>query len=133
MNWTRVILGGVAAGLATAVVGFLTHGMIMANTYKTHDQVFSQTQAHPAKFVAIAVVVAIFIAVLFAKTRASWAAGLKGGMTFGLWFGLAIFFMNFYYPLVIDGFPYFLGWCWGGIDLIEGLVGGAVLGAIIKS
>jgi hypothetical protein len=132
MNWTRVILGGLAAGIVTNLADFVTHGMIMANTYKKYDQVFSQTQANPAKFFAISMAVGVFVAILFAKTRASWPEGVKGGLAFGFWFGLAMFFMNFYNPLVIAGFPYFLSWCWGGIGLIDGLVAGAVLGAIIK-
>ena len=132
MNWTRVLLGGLVAGIVTNLADFVMHGMIMANTYKKYDQVFTQTQASPAKFAAVSIVVAVFIAILFAKTRGSWADGAKGGAAFGLWFGLAIFFLNFYSPLVIAGFPYYLGWCWGGMGLIDSLLGGAVLGAIIK-
>jgi hypothetical protein len=132
MNWTRVLLGGLLAGIVTNLSGWVMHGMIMADTYKKYDQVFSQTGANPAKFFAVAIAVAVFTAILFAKTRASWAEGVKGGVTFGFWLGMAVFFANFYYPLVIAGFPYYLGWCWGGIRLIEGLIGGAVLGAIIK-
>lgn len=131
MNWTRVILGGVAAGVVTNVADFVMHGMIMAPTYTKYPEVFSQTQANPAYFAAISIVVGIFTAILFGKTRGSWAPGLKGGATFGFFFGLAFFFMNFYNPLVIGGFPYYLSWCWGGIGLIDGVIGGAVLGAII--
>jgi hypothetical protein len=131
MNWTRVLLGGVVAGLVTSVADFVLHGVIMADTYKRYSDVFSQTQANPAYFVAISVVVGIFVAILFGKTRASWGAGWKGGAAFGFFLALAMFFTNFYYPLVIAGFPYYLGWCWGGIGIIEGLIGGAVLGAIV--
>jgi hypothetical protein len=132
MNWGRVLVGGVVAGVVTTAADFVTHGMIMADTYKKYSEVFSQTPANPAYFAAISVVVGIFVAILFGKSRASWAAGWKGGLAFGFWFGMAMFFMNFYYPLVIGGFPYYLGWCWGGIGLIDGLVGGAVLGAIVR-
>ncbi|MBP1643406.1 MAG: hypothetical protein H6Q03_2075 [Acidobacteria bacterium] len=132
MNWGRVILGGVVAGIVTWLADFVMHGMIMAETYKKYSQVFTQTAANPAAFAAISIVVGIFVAILFARTRASWAAGWQGGLAFGFWFGMALFFMNFYYPLVLDGFPYYLGWCWGGIRLIDGLLGGVVLGAIVR-
>ncbi len=131
MNWTRVLLGGIVAGIVTNIADFLMHGMVMAETYKKYDQVFSQAEANPLHFAAVSVVVAIFVAILFGKSRASWGAGWKGGAAFGLWFGLAFFFMNFYHPLVIAGFPYYLAWCWGGIGLIDGVLAGAVLGAII--
>jgi uncharacterized protein YacL len=131
MNWTRVIIGGVVAGIVTNLADFVMHGMIMANTYKKYDQVFNQTQANPLKFAAISIVVALCVAILFAKTRQNWAAGWMGGLTFGFFFGLATFFMNFYNPLVIGGFPYYLAWCWGGMGLIGAMFGGAVLGALI--
>jgi hypothetical protein len=132
MNWGRVLTAGVVAGVVVNLVDFVLHGVIMAETYKKYDTVFTQTQANPAYFFAAAIAIGIFVAILFAKTRASWAEGWKGGMTFGLWFGLATFFFNFYSPLVIADFPYYLAWCWGGIGLIDSLVGGSVIGAIIK-
>lgn len=131
MNWGRIIGGGVAAGIVTWLADFVMHRVLLGETYKRYDEAFSQTQANPMSFAAISIVVAIFTAVLFAKSRGSWGAGAKGGATFGLYLGLAFFFMNFYNPLVIEGFPYYLGWCWGGIGVIDGVLGGAVLGAII--
>ena len=132
MHWTRILAGGVVAGIVVNLVDFVLHGQVMAETYKKYDTVFSQKEANPAYFFAAAILVGIFVALLFAKTRASWAEGWKGGATFGLFFGLATFFMNFYNPLVIADFPYYLSWCWGGIGVIDGVVGGAVLGSIIK-
>lgn len=131
MNWTRVLAGGIAAGIVTNLADFVQHGMIMANAYKKYP-VFTQTAANPAMFAFVSVVVGICIAILFGRTRGSWAAGWKGGMTFGFYFGLAIFFMGFYNPLVLEGFPYHLAWCWGGIGMIDALIGGAVLGAIVR-
>jgi hypothetical protein len=56
----------------------------------------------------------------------------KGGMTFGFWLGLVAFFATFYNPLIFQGFPYFLSWCWGAITLIGWLVYGAIVGAMYK-
>jgi len=36
-------------------------------------------------------------------------------------------------PLVLEGFPYFLSWCWGAITMIDSVILGAVLGAMYKS
>lgn len=131
MNWGRIIGGGVAAGIVTWLADFVMHGVLLGETYKRYDEAFSQTPANPMSFLGIAVVVGIFTAVLFGKSRGSWGAGAKGGMTFGLYLGLAYFFMNFYMPLVIEGFPYYLAWCHGGIGLIDAVLAGAVLGAIV--
>jgi hypothetical protein len=130
MNWTRVLAGGVAAGIVTNLADFVQHGMILAEAYKKYA-VFTKTAANPAMFAFVSVVVSLCIAILFARTRSSWAAGWKGGATFGFFFGLAIFFMGFYNPLVLEGFPYHLSLCWGGIGMIDSVLGGIVLGAII--
>jgi len=132
MSWTRTILAGLAAGVAVDIANFVQHGLIMGNTYRQYDTVFSQQQANPLFFLLIDVCIGITAAILFARSRGSWAAGIKGGVIFGCFLGLVSVFPNFYYPLVIDGFPYHLAWCWGGINLIDAVIGGAVLGLIYK-
>jgi len=132
MNWGRVLAGGVVAGLVMNAADFVQHGVLLAGTYKKYADAFSQTPVSPLYFLAISLCVGIFTAILFGKTRASWAPGWKGGLSFGFFFALAIFFLNFYDPLVIGGFPYHLAWCWGGINVVDGLLGGAVMGAIIR-
>jgi hypothetical protein len=132
MNWGRIALAGVAAGIVTTVSDFVLHGVVMAPTYKRLSQVFSQTQASPAWFVLVAVTICLMSALLFARTRGSWAAGWKGGLAFGFFLGLVLFFQGFYDPLVLDGFPYYLSWCQGGIAMIDSLLAGAVIGAILK-
>ncbi|MGB6002801.1 MAG: hypothetical protein WBI00_20175, partial [Thermoanaerobaculia bacterium] len=89
--------------------------------------------AHPAHFFLVAIVIGIAAAILFARTRGSWPAGIKGGVIFGLFLGCVLFFQSFYNPLVLEGFPYYLSWCWGGIKLIDSVIFGAVVGAIYKS
>jgi hypothetical protein len=132
MNWTRIALAGVAAGIVTWISDFVLHGIVMAPTYRRLSQVYSQTQASPALFLLIAVTLGFMAALLFARTRVSWALGWKGGLTFGLFLGLVLFFQRFYDPLVIDGYPYYLSWCQGGINMIDSLLAGAVIGAISK-
>ncbi len=131
MNWTRIVLAGVVAGVVAFFASFVMHGILLADTYKKYTDAFSQVPVSPLKFLAVALAVNICVAILFGRTRASWAAGWKGGVTFGLFLGIASFFANFYNPLVIGGFPYYLSWCWGGIGVINGLLTGAVLGAIV--
>jgi hypothetical protein len=133
MNWTRIALAGVAAGLVTWISDFVLHGMVMRSTYMGLSQVFTQTESNPAWFLLIAVTICVMAALLFARTRGSWGAGWKGGLTFGFFLGLVIFFQRFYDPLVVDGYPYYLAWCQGGISMIDSLLAGAVLGAVIKS
>jgi len=133
MSWTRVLTAGVVGGIVVNLVDFVMHGVIMSSTYMKYP-VFSQEEdpANIGWFFVIAVCIGIFAALLFAKTRGSWAAGIKGGVTYGFFLGLIFFFQPFYNPLVLEGFPYYLSWCWGGIGMIDALVLGAVLGALYK-
>jgi hypothetical protein len=129
MDWTKALITGVVGGVVLTAYNFFMHGVIMANAYTKHT-LFRQDQANPLWFLLVAVMLGIFGALLFAKTRDSWAAGLKGGLTFGFWLGMVAFFFQFYSPLIYEGFPYHLSWCWGGINLIGWMVFGAVAGMI---
>jgi hypothetical protein len=131
MNWTRVLLAGLAAGIVTHIADFVMHGVILAPTYMRFTEVFSQTPASPLYFALISICIGLAAAVLFGRTRSSWAPGWTGGLTFGLFVGLLGFFPNFYNSLVIEGMPYFLSWCWGGATMIDSLLAGTVIGVIV--
>lgn len=130
MNWSKTILAGVVGGVAMWLAGGVLHGFIMAGTYAKYE-VFRQ-DGGVLHFLLVAVMISLFAALLFAKTRGTWAAGFKGGATFGFYLGLFSFFAQFYSPLIIEGFPYYLSWCWGGIGLIEMTIMGAAMGAVYK-
>lgn len=131
MSWSKILMGGVAAGIAMSIVEFVLHGMVMGSTYMKYP-VFTQEQASPFYFVFVAVCVAIAAAMLFGKSRACWGEGASGGATFGFFLGLVAFFTFFYNPLVYEGYPYYLSWCQGTITLIAVTVAGTVLGLVIK-
>lgn len=133
MNWMRIALAGLAAGVVTWISDFVLHGIVMGPTYMRLDEVYTQTAANPAWFLLISVTIALMAALLFARSRGSWAPGWKGGLTFGFFLGLVIFFQRFFDPLVVEGFPYYLAWCQGGISMIDSLLAGAVIGSIVKS
>lgn len=132
MNWKRVLLAALLGGIAHNLVSFVLHGLIMANTYASLDTVFSQEQASPAWFALISLVVAFFLTVLFQKTRQMWADGPRGGVVFALWVALIVGFNQFFLALVIDGMPYYLVWCWLGMDVISLCSAGAVIGWMIR-
>ncbi len=132
MNWQRALLAGVAAGVVLWIADFIMHGLIMAETYKKYPEVFTQEQANPFAFLLIAECIGIFAGILFGKTRQSWADSFKGGATFGFFLGMIAFWNRFYDALVVDGYPYYLSWCQGGMALIGAVIGGAVLGAIYR-
>ena len=132
MNWSKIVIGGVVAGIALNLTEWLFHGMIMRSTYEKYPDVFDQEPSSPLYFLLAAVCVALAAAILFSKSRNSWAAGAKGGATFGACLGLVAFFTFFYNPLVFDGYPYYLAWCQGSITFIGMVIAGTMLGLVIK-
>lgn len=133
MNWTKILLAGIVGGVLGTIADFITHGVILGNTYTKYPETFSQTATNPLYFLAISIFIGFFAAILFSKTRKCWADGWKGGATFGFYLGLVFFFSQFYSALVIDGFPYFLSWCHGGSSLIAATIMGLGLGLVLKN
>ena len=132
MNWSKAIIAGVVGGIVMTLANWVMHGMIMGASYMKYPEVFRQEDAGFHYFFFVGIMVAIMAAILFGKTRAVWAEGVMGGVTFGFFAGMVGFFTHFYQPLTIDGFPYFMSWCWGGITVIAFVILGAVLGAMMK-
>lgn len=131
MNWMKVVIAGLVGGVVMNLADFVMHGMIMSSTYARYP-VFQQQEGNPIWFFVVAVCFGIAGAALFARTRDSWGDGAKGGATFGLFFGCVSFFAAFYNPLVFEGFPYYLAWCWGGMNLIDGVILGSVIALVYK-
>ncbi len=132
MKWNRIIVAAMVGGIVMWLASFVLHGLVMGGTYMKYPEVFIQEEGNPLWFLILEILIALPAAVLFAKTRGSWSEGIVGGVTFGFWVGALGFFAQFFNPLVIEGFPYYMGWCWGGINMLVALCLGAVLGALIK-
>ena len=132
MNWTKAALTAVVGGIVMWLVSFVLHGMILGNTYMKYTDVFTQEAANPFSFLIVEILIAFPAAVIFARTRGSWGTGIGGGLIFGFWLGLFGGFAQHFNPLVIEGFPYYLAWCWFGTNMIVSLALGAVLGLMIR-
>lgn len=132
MNWGKVLLTGGVGGVVVWLFNFLMHGVIMSNAYARYSSLFSQEEGNPIWFLLVAACMATAVAMIFSKTRSSWGDGVKGGVIFGAFVGLVGFFAQFYAPLIYNGFPYYLAWCWGGIEILGWMIFGAVASFIIK-
>lgn len=131
MNWGKVLIAGIIGGVALNIADFIMHGLIMASAYAKYP-IFEVEPANPLHFTLVALFLGLASATLFARTRSSWKAGLSGGATFGFFLGLVAFFPPFYNSLVFTGFPYYMSWCWGGINLIGFVVLGSVIGLVYR-
>ena len=131
MNWGRIAIAGIVGGICLNVANFIQHGFIMGASY-TKYPIFEVAPANPLMFTMTDILIGLTAAILFAKTRKSWSDGAVGGLSFGILLGLVGFFPNFYNSLVLNGFPYHLSWCWGGITVVGYAVMGTVQGLLYR-
>ncbi len=131
MDMKKALIAGLVAGVALFVYEFVIHALLLAGTYAEYNQVFRQ-DGNPVYFPLLALAQALAAGVIFAKTRSAWGAGFKGGATFGFWIGLVFFFREFYNPLTIEGFPYYLAWCWGTALMLGWIIAGSVMSLMYK-
>jgi hypothetical protein len=132
MNLGRAMLAALIGGVVMWLVSFVLHGIVMSGAYMKYPEVFVQGEGNPFPFLLLEILIAFPAAMIFAKTRQSWSGGIAGGLAYGFWLGLVGSFAQLFNPLVMEGFPYYMGWCWWGINLITTLTLGATLGLVIK-
>lgn len=133
MNWTKILTVTAVGGIVLWLWSFLAHGVLLRNTYMSMPEVFgSGEDGNPLHFLFVQLFVVFAGALLFAKTRNSWKEGARGGSEYGFYLGLIPLFASLMNPLVFDGFPYYLGWCWGTITLIGWVGVGAIAGMLYK-
>jgi hypothetical protein len=91
INWSRVILGGLLAGLVLNVVDFVYYGMVMKEDMAAAMQAFGK-QPIPASMISVLLVwdfvMGIGLVWLYAAIRPRFGAGVKTAVIAGLalWF-----------------------------------------------
>ncbi len=126
--WLAVL----AAGVVVNVYDFVMHGMILGNTYKSMPEVFNQTE-NPTWFIVGDFVAVLVFAWFYDKVYASFGGGTMGGLMYGLYAGVLVSFPTWIFNhLIFAGFPYGMAWQITLLNIIWGVIAGAVLGAIYK-
>jgi len=126
----RTILAVIAVFIAWSILDFVIHGLLLQSTYEATASlwrpmdemnmplIYLVTLAYAACFVAI-------YGVLISEK--SFTAGIKFGGLFGLAAGISMGFGSYSYMPI----PLTLAWSWFFGMLIEGIVAGALVGAIL--
>jgi len=128
----RFILAVVAVFVAWSVLDFIIHGLILQSTYQATAQLWRPMgQIKMGLMYLVTFVVAASFAGLYAilVSPKSAAAGLKYGLLFGIATGFPMGFGTYSYMPV----PLTLAVTWFIGSLIEMIVAGAIVGAIIKA
>ncbi len=128
----RTVLAIIAVFIAWSVLDFIIHGMLLQSTYEATAQLWRPMEEmkmslmYFVTFLFTATFVLIYALLISEKSLAS---GLKFGTLFGIAIGLSMGFGS-YSSMPI---PLMLAWSWFFGSLIEALVAGVIVGAIVKS
>jgi hypothetical protein len=127
----KYLLGSLAVFIAWSILDFVIHGHLLGPTYAATASLWrpmDQMNMGLMSFVR-AVCALTFTGIYAYMVRGnSVSAGLKYGLVFGLGAGVSMGFGSYGYMPI----PMSLAWGWFLSCLVSALVGGAIIGGIIK-
>lgn len=128
----RFILAAVSIFIAWSVLDFIIHGVILSSTYQATAQLWRpMAEMKMGLMYVVTAVGALAFAGLYTKlvSNKSLATGLLYGLIFGIAEGFPMGFGTYSFMPI----PMFLAAAWFVGTLVETIVGGAIVGAIVKS
>ena len=127
----KVILSIIAVFIAWSVMDFLIHGVILRSSYAATASLWRPMSEMKMSLMYFAVFIAsltfVLIYALFFARR-----GISMGLKYGLLFGLSAGVPMGYGSYSVMPIPYHMAftWCFG--SMVEALVGGLIVGSIIR-
>jgi hypothetical protein len=128
----RAILAVVAVFIARSILDFLIHGLLLQSTYAATASLWRPMSEMNMPLVYLVTLVSTGCFVLiygYLVGQKSLVSGITYGALFGLATGISMGFGSYSYMPI----PLTLAWSWFFGSLIEALIAGAIVGAIIKS
>ena len=127
----KIILSTIAVFLAWTVIDYIIHGLILQSSYAATASLWRPMAEMKMGGMYIAGLIAtIAFVVVYARFFAQ--KGINTGLKYGLLFGLGAGVSMGYGTYSVMPIPYHMAFTWFIGVLIEGAVGGIILGAIIK-
>lgn len=132
MNVKRYIIAALAFFVFVFFYEWVLHGILLSGFYQQTSKIWremAEMQANMPKGMGFQLVFAAWTTFIF--TQIFPEGGLKNGSRFGLYFGVfaGILTASWYLWLPV---PSVLGASWFVGSLIEGVVGGSIIGAIYR-
>jgi hypothetical protein len=130
LNWTRVILGGLVAGVIINVFEYVLNGVILAKDMEAAISTLGRQMggAQLAMFIAWGFLVGIFAIWLYAAIRPRYGAGPKTALCAGLAVWSLGYLLAAVTPLALNLFPtrlMVIGLAVGLAEVIVGTLAGA--------
>jgi len=127
----RIVIAALAVFVAWSVLDFVIHGLILKSTYEATAQLWRPMAEMKMGIMYLAVLMnAIAFVCIYGLFFAdkSVQSGLKYGLLFGLGTGVSMGFGTYSFMPI----PIFLAVAWLVGTLVETLVGGIIVGSIIR-
>lgn len=127
----RTIVAVIVIFIAWAILDFIIHGMFLQKTYEATANLWRPMEEMNMVFmymVTLAYVVCFVVIYGVFVSKKSISTGIKFGSLFGLAAGISMGFGSYSYMPI----PLSLAISWFAGTLIEAIVAGAIVGAIIK-
>ncbi len=128
----HTLLAVIAVFLAWSVMDFVIHGVLLQSTYEATANLWRPMEEMKMGLMYLVTLlftscfVLIYALLISDKSMAS---GIKFGILFGLSIGISMGFGSYSYMPI----PYTLAFTWFAGSLVESIVAGAIVGAIVKS
>ena len=127
----KIILSTIAVFLAWSVMDFILHSVILSASYAATASLWRPMGEMKMGVMYVAGLIAsLAFVVIFARFFSN--KGIITGLKYGLWFGLGAGVSMGYGSYSVMPIPYHMAFTWFLGSVIEGAVGGIILGAIIK-
>jgi len=130
MNVKKIILATVCLAVLLFAMDFLIHGHLLMEQYKATATLWRPMEEMNPATMGLTTLIFALIYVFFFSSMVN-PKNIAQGLKFGFWFGLAggfsLFCVSTYMPI-----PMTIACAWFAAALIESVVGGALVGFIMK-
>jgi len=127
----RTVFAVVVVFIAWSILDFIIHGMLLKSTYAATASLWRPMgeMNMPLMYLVTLVFTGCFVLIYgYLVGQKSLVSGIKFGVLFGLATGISMGFGSYSYMPI----PLTLAWSWFFGSLMEAMVAGAIVGAIIK-
>ena len=127
----RIVLSVLAVFVAWSALDFILHGVILRQSYEATAPLWRPMSEIKMWVMHLAVLIAS-IAFVGVYARFFARRGLRAGAEYGAWFGLGAGVSMGYGTYAVMPIPYVMALAWFLGTLVHAMVGGMLIGAILR-
>jgi hypothetical protein len=129
--WKNTLLSTLAVFISWSILDYIIHGVILQASYEASAKLWRPMAEMKLTLMYITVLIVAFTFVSI-YIRLISKKNLGTGLKYGLWFGFGVGISMGYGSYSVMPIPYIMALTWFLGSLVEGAVGGFIVGAIVK-